>query len=51
MDAFPDSGSYTVSVCLVDKTSDFDKNLSAELGMLSGFLIGRCAQDITVDVP
>ena len=51
VDVFGDPGKYTVSVCAVDKVSDFDKELSAELGALSGFLIGRCAPDISVDVP
>ncbi len=51
VDAFSESGSYTIEVCAVSKTSDFDKNLSSELGMLSGFLIGRCAPDIVFDVP
>lgn len=51
VDTFPDSGTYRIELCAVSKTSDFDKNLSAELGMLSGFLIGRCAPDIVIDVP
>jgi len=50
VDVFADPGSYTVSLCAVDKVSDFDKSLSAELGALSGFLIGRCAPDVTLDV-
>ena len=29
---------------------DFDTSLSAELGALSGFLIGRCAEDQVVTV-
>ena len=37
------AGDYTVEVCVVNKVSDFDPNLSADLGVLSGFLIGRCA--------
>ena len=43
-------GEYTISLCAVDKVSDFDVDLSAELGALSGFLIGRCAPDQTLEV-
>lgn len=50
VDSFPEAGTYTVSLCAVAKVSDFDTSLSAELGALSGFLIGRCGQDIEVTV-
>ncbi len=50
VDAFPESGNYVVSFCAVDAVRDFDTNLSAELGALSGFLIGRCAEDLQVAV-
>lgn len=50
VDAFPDAGSYTLSFCAVDKVSDFDKSLSAELGALSGFLAGRCVEDAKITV-
>ena len=45
-----DAGDYMVEVCVVNKTSGFDPDLSADLGVLSGFLIGRCAapQPLTV---
>ncbi|MBU0551075.1 hypothetical protein KKF91_07300 [Myxococcota bacterium] len=43
VDVFKDAGEYTVEVCVVNKVSDFDTTLSADLGALSGFLIGRCA--------
>jgi hypothetical protein len=43
VDVFADAGNYTVEVCVVDRASDFDTALSAELGALSGFLMGRCA--------
>lgn len=36
-------GDYELEVCVVERISDFDLNLSPELGWLSGFLIGRCA--------
>ena len=51
VDTFPDAGKYTVSLCAVKKVSDFDTSLSADLGALSGFLIGRCGADLSVDVP
>jgi len=50
VDVFAEAGTYTVSLCAVDKVSDFDKQLSAELGALSGFLIGRCAPDVSLTV-
>ena len=51
VDTFPNPGSYTVSFCAVDKVSDFDTDISAELGVLSGFLAGRCVapQQVTVE--
>jgi hypothetical protein len=50
VDAFPEPGAYTIEVCTVDKVSDWDAELSAELGWLSGFLIGRCAEPQSVEV-
>ena len=50
VDTFNDPGNYTLSFCAVDKVSDFDTALSAELGALSGFVLGRCAEDITLTV-
>jgi len=50
VDTFPEAGSYVVSLCAVAKVSDFDTSLSAELGALSGFLIGRCGADVEVQV-
>lgn len=47
---FADAGDYRVEFCAVKKVSDFDVNLSAQLGALSGFLIGRCAPDQTITV-
>ncbi len=51
VDTFAEPGNYQVSFCAVDAVRDFDTSLSAELGALSGFLIGRCAEDqfITVE--
>ena len=43
-------GRHTISVCLVSKVSDFDKSLSVDLGVLSGFLAGRCPAPISVSV-
>ncbi len=51
VDTFPTAGTYTLSVCPVVKVSDFDKSLSASLGVLSGLLAGRCAPDQTLEVP
>ncbi len=51
VDVFSVAGDYTIRVCGVDKTSGFDPMLSAELGVLSGFLIGRCAEPQTITVP
>ena len=50
VDTFPTVGTYTVSFCAVDHVAGFDTSLSAELGPLSGFLIGRCAEEISIDV-
>ncbi len=50
VDVFADPGTYTIEFCAVDKVSDFSQDLSAELGALSGFLIGRCAEPQTLDV-
>lgn len=50
VDVFADAGDYIVKLCAIDKVSDFDTSLSAELGALSGFLIGRCAPDIELAV-
>lgn len=51
VDVFRTAGDYTVHFCGVDKTSGFDPSLSAELGVLSGFLIGRCAPPQALSVP
>lgn len=49
-DVFKDAGTYLVSVCALADTNGFDEALSAELGVLSGFLVGRCAPDLTLEV-
>ncbi len=51
VDVFSVAGDYTIHFCGVDKTSGFDPSLSAELGVLSGFLIGKCAAPQTITVP
>lgn len=51
VDVFANAGTYNVELCAVNKVSDFDTSLSADLGALSGFLIGRCAPVQTLDVP
>jgi hypothetical protein len=50
VDVFPVAGTYTASVCVVDKVSDFDKSLSVDLGVLSGFLAGRCPAPLAITV-
>ena len=47
---FPDAGDYTVTLCAVEGSRDFDTTLAADLGALSGFLIGRCAAPQTITV-
>jgi hypothetical protein len=47
---FPVAGTYTARVCVVSKVSDFDKSLSVDLGVLSGFLAGRCPADLSIMV-
>jgi hypothetical protein len=50
VDVFPVAGTYAARVCVVTKVSDFDKSLSVDLGVLSGFLAGRCPPDLIVTV-
>ncbi|MBN2577144.1 MAG: hypothetical protein JXP73_21460 [Deltaproteobacteria bacterium] len=50
VDVFPVAGTYTARVCVVSKVSDFDKSLSVDLGVLSGFLAGRCPADLSIMV-
>lgn len=50
VDVFQEPGTYTIEFCAVDKVSGFNSDLSAELGALSGFLIGRCAEPQMIDV-
>jgi hypothetical protein len=51
VDVFADPGSYTVSFCAVQSQEGLDEELSSGLGILSGFLAGRCVEDVIVDVP
>ncbi|MEM9457511.1 MAG: hypothetical protein AAGF11_25250 [Myxococcota bacterium] len=51
VDVFADAGSYTVSFCAVESQEGFDEELSSGLGALSGFLAGRCVEDVTLEVP
>lgn len=50
VDVFQTAGTYTINFCAVDKVSDFNSDLSAELGAFSGFLIGRCAAPMELAV-
>jgi hypothetical protein len=51
VDVFANPGSYTVSFCAVQSQEGLDEELSSGLGILSGFLAGRCVEDVIVDVP
>ena len=51
VDVFADPGTYTLSFCAVRSQEGLDEELSGGLGILSGFLAGRCADDIQIDVP
>ena len=50
VDVFPDAGKYSVSFCGLSFVRDFDVSLSADLGVLSGFLMGQCAEDLEIEV-
>lgn len=51
VDVFSDPGPYTISFCAVESREGFDEEVSAGLGFLSGFLAGRCVDDVVLDVP
>lgn len=51
VDVFSEPGEYTLSFCAVDSQEGFDEELSGHLGWLSGFMAGKCVQDIVLDVP
>lgn len=51
VDTFADPGTYTISFCAVRSQEGLDEELSGGLGILSGFLAGRCVEDIVLDVP
>ncbi len=51
VDVFDTAGDYTIHFCGVERTSGFDPSLSAELGVLSGFLIGKFAAPQMINVP
>ena len=44
-------GDYTIHVCVVELAGGLDATLSAELGLLSGFPIGKCAAPQTITGP
>ncbi len=50
VDVFSDPGSYTVSFCAVESQEGFDEEVSSGLGILSGFMAGKCVDDIGLDV-
>lgn len=51
VDVFADPGRYTLSFCAVQSQEGLDEELSSGLGVLSGFLAGRCVDDVVIDVP
>jgi hypothetical protein len=51
VDVFADAGTYTISFCAVRSQEGLDEELSAGLGILSGFLAGRCVEDVVIEVP
>lgn len=51
VDTFDDPGEYIMHLCAVDSREGFDEEVSGTLGIASGFLAGRCAESITIDVP
>jgi hypothetical protein len=50
VDVFAEPGDYTLSFCAVRSQEGLDEELSGGLGILSGFLAGRCADDLTITV-
>lgn len=50
VDVFADAGTYTVSFCAVESQEGFDEELSSGLGALSGFLAGKCVEDVVLEV-
>ena len=51
VDVFGEPGTYQVLKCGVTKNSGFDPEMSADLGILSGFLAGKCEEIETLEVP
>jgi hypothetical protein len=50
VDVFSEAGSYTISACVVASQEGFDAELSATLGLASGFLAGECFEPIEFEV-
>ena len=50
VDVFDVAGSYTISACVVASQEGFDAELSAALGVGSGFLAGECFEPIELEV-
>ncbi len=51
VDVFSEPGTYQVLKCGVTRNAGFDPEMSAGLGILSGFLAGTCEEIETLDVP
>lgn len=50
-DGFADPGCYTISLCTVQSQEGLDEAPSSGPGVLSGFLAGRCVDDVVIYVP
>jgi hypothetical protein len=50
VDVFDSPGSYTLVACVVASQEGYDAELSAALGLGSGFLAGRCVEPIEFEV-
>ena len=50
VDVFAEAGSYTIAACVVASQEGFDAELSAALGVGSGFLAGECFEAIEFEV-
>lgn len=51
VDVFADAGTYTVEFCAVASKEGLEEEVSGGLGIASGFLAGRCVDDMVIEVP
>ncbi len=50
VDVFDAPGTYTIEACVVASREGLDEELSAALGLMSGFLAGKCFEPIELEV-